>query len=78
MGRLDVDTEGLLLLTNDGDLANRIAHPSHGIEKEYLVEVRNGKVSAGGLRALRDGVELDDGMTAPAACRSRSRGSCGW
>jgi 23S rRNA pseudouridine2605 synthase len=66
VGRLDVDTEGLLLLTNDGDLANRSAHPSHGIEKEYLVEVRNGRVSAGGLRALRDGVELDDGMTAPA------------
>ncbi len=43
VGRLDVDTEGLLLLTNDGDLANRIAHPSHGIDKEYLVEVRNGR-----------------------------------
>jgi len=66
VGRLDVDTEGLLLLTNDGDLANRIAHPSHGVEKEYLVEVEGGRVSAGGLRQLRDGVELDDGVTAPA------------
>jgi 23S rRNA pseudouridine2605 synthase len=66
VGRLDVDTEGLLLLTNDGQLANRIAHPSHGIEKEYLVEVRGGPVSAGALRSLREGVELDDGLTAPA------------
>lgn len=66
VGRLDVDTEGLLLLTNDGDLANRIAHPSHGIEKEYLVEVSGGAVSAGSVRALREGVELDDGITAPA------------
>jgi 23S rRNA pseudouridine2605 synthase len=66
VGRLDVDTEGLLLLTNDGDLANRIAHPSHGIDKEYLVEVRGGRVSPGAIRRLRDGVELDDGVTAPA------------
>ena len=66
VGRLDVDTEGLLLLTNDGDLANRIAHPSHGIEKEYLVEVAGGAVSAGSIRSLRNGVRLDDGMTAPA------------
>jgi 23S rRNA pseudouridine2605 synthase len=66
VGRLDVDTEGLLLLTNDGNLANRIAHPSHGIEKEYLVEVAGGPMSAGSIRALRDGVLLDDGMTAPA------------
>ncbi len=55
-----------MLLTNDGDLANRIAHPSHGIEKEYLVEVTGGAVSAGSIRALREGVLLDDGMTAPA------------
>ena len=66
VGRLDVDTEGLLLLTNDGDLANRIAHPSHGIEKEYLVEVSGGPVSAGSIRLLREGVQLDDGVTAPA------------
>ena len=66
IGRLDADTEGLLLLTNDGDLANRISHPSHGVEKEYLVEVAGGRVSPGGVRELRDGVELDDGITAPA------------
>jgi 23S rRNA pseudouridine2605 synthase len=66
VGRLDVATEGLLLLTNDGELANRIAHPSHGVDKEYLVEVEGGPVSAGGLRRLREGIELDDGLTAPA------------
>ena len=67
VGRLDAATEGLLLLTNDGELANRIAHPRHGVDKEYLVEVEGGPVSAGGLRRLREGVELDDGFTAPAA-----------
>ena len=66
VGRLDAETEGLLLLTNDGDLANRIAHPSHGVEKEYLAEVGGGDVRPGALRRLREGVELDDGMTAPA------------
>jgi 23S rRNA pseudouridine2605 synthase len=65
VGRLDVETEGLLLLTNDGDLAHRISHPSHGVEKEYLAHVR-GRVSPGAVRQLRDGVELDDGVTAPA------------
>ena len=65
VGRLDADTEGLLLLTNDGDLAQRVAHPSHGVDKEYLAEVK-GKPSRGALRQLRDGVELDDGRTAPA------------
>jgi 23S rRNA pseudouridine2605 synthase len=66
VGRLDADSEGLLLLTNDGDLANRVAHPSHGVDKEYLVDVERGEVSAGALRRLRDGVDLDDGRTAPA------------
>lgn len=66
VGRLDAETEGLLLLTNDGDLANRIAHPSHGVDKEYLAEVDGGAVSPGQLRRLRDGIELDDGITAPA------------
>jgi len=65
VGRLDADTEGLLLLTNDGDLTHRLTHPSFGIEKEYLTEV-DGEPSAADLRRLRRGVELDDGMTAPA------------
>lgn len=65
VGRLDLDTEGLLLLTNDGDMTHRLTHPSFGVEKEYLVEV-NAEMSRGHLRRLREGVELDDGMTAPA------------
>jgi 23S rRNA pseudouridine2605 synthase len=67
VGRLDAATEGLLLLTNDGDLAHRLTHPRHGVEKEYLVHVSGGRVAAGALRRLREGVELDDGVTAPAA-----------
>ncbi len=66
VGRLDADTEGLLVLTNDGDLAHLLTHPSRGVEKEYLAHVANGALSAGALRRLRDGVELDDGVTAPA------------
>lgn len=65
VGRLDLDTEGLLLLTNDGELANRIAHPSHGVEKEYLAEVAVEPTRAV-LRRLREGIDLDDGRTAPA------------
>jgi 23S rRNA pseudouridine2605 synthase len=65
VGRLDADTEGLLVLTNDGDLAQRLTHPSFGVEKEYLVEV-DGVPSAGDLRRLRLGIDLDDGKTAPA------------
>jgi 23S rRNA pseudouridine2605 synthase len=66
VGRLDVATEGLLLLTNDGDLAQRLTHPSHGVDKEYLVEVDGGPVAQGKLRSLREGVQLEDGITAPA------------
>lgn len=65
VGRLDMETEGLLLLTNDGDLAHRLTHPSFGVEKEYIAHVE-GEPTRGELRLLREGVELDDGMTAPA------------
>ena len=66
VGRLDADTEGLLILTNDGALANRIAHPAHGVEKDYLATVAGGPVAPGAIRRLREGVDLDDGPTAPA------------
>ncbi len=74
VGRLDADTEGLLLLTNDGELANRIAHPRHGLPKEYLATIAGGQVSPGALRRLREGVELDDGLTAPAKVSQPSPG----
>jgi 23S rRNA pseudouridine2605 synthase len=73
VGRLDADTEGLLLLTNDGELTHRLTHPSFGVEKEYLVEVE-GTPTRGELRRLRDGVELDDGITAPAKVSSPAPG----
>ena len=65
VGRLDADTEGLLVLTNDGDLTYHLTHPSFGVEKEYLAQVE-GRPSPAALRRLRQGVELDDGVTAPA------------
>ena len=65
VGRLDADTEGLLVLTNDGDLTYHLTHPSFGVEKEYLAQVE-GRPSPAALRRLREGVELDDGVTAPA------------
>jgi 23S rRNA pseudouridine2605 synthase len=65
VGRLDAATEGLLLLTNDGPLAQLLTHPSHGVEKEYLVNVE-GYPDGRAVRRLRVGVELEDGMTAPA------------
>lgn len=65
VGRLDADTEGLLLMTNDGDLTHRLTHPSFGVEKEYVAEVE-GAPSRAALRSLREGVELEDGITAPA------------
>ena len=69
VGRLDADTEGLLIMTNDGELAQRLTHPSFGVEKEYLVHVECPKQSVGepALRRLREGVELEDGLTAPAS-----------
>lgn len=68
VGRLDWDTEGLLLLTNDGELAHGLTHPSRGVPKTYLAEV-TGTPGRAALRRLRDGVELDDGRTAPARAR---------
>ena len=68
VGRLDADTTGALLLTNDGELANRLAHPRYGVEKTYVAEVR-GTPSAQVIAALEEGVELEDGRTAPAKAR---------
>ncbi len=65
VGRLDVATEGLLLLTNDGELAQHLTHPRFGVDKEYVAQVE-GHPSPAALRMLREGVELDDGRTAPA------------
>jgi 23S rRNA pseudouridine2605 synthase len=65
VGRLDQDSEGLLLLTNDGDLTHRLTHPRFGVDKEYVVEVE-GSPSRGVVRRLREGVDLEDGRTAPA------------
>jgi len=65
VGRLDRDTTGVLLLTNDGPLAHRLAHPRYGVEKTYVAEVE-GEPGDAVIRALAEGVELDDGPTAPA------------
>lgn len=72
VGRLDRDTEGLLLLTNDGELANRLMHPRYGVEKEYLAEVE-GAPSARQLARLRRGVELDDGVARARSARAVAR-----
>ena len=68
VGRLDVDSSGLLLLTNDGELANRLMHPRYEVSKAYRVELRR-PPSEADLRRLASGVELEDGMTAPAEVR---------
>jgi 23S rRNA pseudouridine2605 synthase len=69
VGRLDADTTGLILLTNDGELANALTHPRHGVPKLYVVTVSNGPLSRGRLDQLAKGIELDDGPTAPARVR---------
>jgi 23S rRNA pseudouridine2605 synthase len=69
VGRLDIDTTGLILLTDDGALAHRLTHPKFGVEKRYRARVRRAPVPDRALRALRAGVELDDGPTAPARVR---------
>lgn len=72
VGRLDVASEGALVLTSDGDLTHRLTHPRFGVTKTYLVEVR-GELSGSTLRRLGRGVELEDGPTAPARVRLRGR-----
>jgi 23S rRNA pseudouridine2605 synthase len=68
VGRLDADTTGALLLTNDGPTAHRLAHPRYGVEKVYEAEVE-GEPDEAALRQLAEGVDLDDGRTAPAKVR---------
>lgn len=68
VGRLDVDTEGLLLYTNDGDLGNALLHPSKGVWKRYVATVK-GVVDASECRRLEEGVDIEGGITAPARCR---------
>ena len=72
VGRLDVDTTGALLLTNDGPLAHRLAHPRYTVDKVYDVEVE-GRPTDAALKRLAEGVELDDGLTAPATARRIGR-----
>lgn len=74
VGRLDYDTSGLLLLTNDGELAYRLSHPSYGVEKTYRVWIKN-NLSEQGFNTLRTGVVLEDGKTAPAKVKPVSSGN---
>ena len=74
VGRLDSDSTGLILLTNDGELANRLTHPRYGAEKVYRVRVAPAPVAAPALRTLRAGVGLEDGLTAPARVRQLEPG----
>jgi 23S rRNA pseudouridine2605 synthase len=69
VGRLDADTTGLILLTNDGELANHLMHPRHEVPRTYIAKVHGGFVKNRALERLREGVELDDGKTAPAQVR---------
>jgi 23S rRNA pseudouridine2605 synthase len=69
VGRLDVDTTGLILLTNDGDLAHRLTHPSFEVEKTYRARLHGGPVRDTALRRLRAGIRLEDGLTSPARVR---------
>jgi 23S rRNA pseudouridine2605 synthase len=74
VGRLDADSTGLILLTNDGELADLLTHPRYGVEKVYRAKVQPGRVSPRALKSLREGVELDDGRTAPARVRQVAPG----
>lgn len=74
VGRLDAETTGLILVTNDGDLAHRLTHPSYEVPRTYRAIVRPAPVSESALRLLREGVSLEDGVTAPAAARQLKPG----
>ena len=74
VGRLDADTTGLILLTNDGELADRLTHPRYGVKKVYRARIRPARLSPRALEALREGVELEDGRTAPAQVRQLAPG----
>ena len=74
VGRLDADSTGLILLTNDGELADLLTHPRYGVAKVYRARVRPGRVPRRAIEALRSGVELDDGVTAPARVRQVAPG----
>lgn len=74
VGRLDLDTAGLLILTNDGDLANGLMHPSREIDKTYRAWVK-GSITAETIKQLATGIELEDGMTAPAKVRLLEKGN---
>jgi 23S rRNA pseudouridine2605 synthase len=74
VGRLDADTTGLILLTNDGELAERLTHPRHGVDKVYRARVQPTRVAPEALKALREGVDLEDGRTAPARARQPAPG----
>ena len=74
VGRLDADTTGLILLTNDGELAERLTHPRYGVKKVYRARVQPARLSPRALEALKKGVELDDGRTAPAQVRQPATG----
>ncbi len=69
VGRLDIDTTGLILLTNDGELAHRLTHPSFELPRTYRVQVARAPITDAAVRRLRAGVRLEDGMTAPARVR---------
>jgi 23S rRNA pseudouridine2605 synthase len=74
VGRLDADSTGLILLTDDGDLAHKLTHPSFEVPKTYRVKVRELPVSEGSLRRMREGLQLEDGKTAPANVRQTRPG----
>jgi 23S rRNA pseudouridine2605 synthase len=74
VGRLDADSTGLILLTNDGELADLLTHPRYGVQKVYRVKVQPRRVARRTIEALRSGVELEDGVTAPARVRQVAPG----